>query len=210
MRSFARCLAYILVGIVISTSSVYAGDLTIPNVFNPGTPAHADSVNENFSAVEIDVDDNAAIISSLQSAFSSTRTGYLSLTPLEFRPILPGYNWALGPGLYNADGASTNYTTPLHLPHNSRIVSYTLYYRDEDATQGVTMGFGRYNRVETINGYGTITSSGSAGVGFLSNAYPDSHNPVDNLTYSYNINLYMPTSDMKFNGALIEYEYTID
>jgi len=36
-----------------------AGPVDIPNQFQAGTPAVADEVNQNFSAVEAAVDDNA-------------------------------------------------------------------------------------------------------------------------------------------------------
>ncbi len=40
-------------------SNSLADDLTIPNTFTAGTPARAADVNDNFSAVEASVDDNA-------------------------------------------------------------------------------------------------------------------------------------------------------
>jgi len=42
--------------------STLADDLTIPNTFQSGTPARAAEVNDNFTAVESSVDDNAADI----------------------------------------------------------------------------------------------------------------------------------------------------
>ena len=42
----------------IISSTVFAGDLTIPNTFNAGTRAVASEVNANFNAVETAVDDN--------------------------------------------------------------------------------------------------------------------------------------------------------
>jgi hypothetical protein len=48
------------------TSIALADDLTIPNTFQPNTPARAADVNANFDAVEASVDDNAADIAALQ------------------------------------------------------------------------------------------------------------------------------------------------
>jgi hypothetical protein len=52
-----------LVGLLIIGSSVavaYAGTVTLPNTFTAGTPAVADQVNANFTAVKNAVDDNNA------------------------------------------------------------------------------------------------------------------------------------------------------
>jgi len=46
----------------VSTGTVVADDLTIPNTFQASTPARAADVNENFAAVEASVDDNALTI----------------------------------------------------------------------------------------------------------------------------------------------------
>jgi len=48
--------------LLVTTSSGVADDLTIPNTFQPNTPARAADVNNNFAAVEASVDDNAADI----------------------------------------------------------------------------------------------------------------------------------------------------
>jgi hypothetical protein len=45
-----------------------ADPVDIPNQFQAGTPAVADEVNQNFSAVEAAIDDNAADIGALQSS----------------------------------------------------------------------------------------------------------------------------------------------
>ena len=49
--------------ILVLAKSASADDLTVPNTFQAGTPARASEVNENFTAVEASVDDNAANIS---------------------------------------------------------------------------------------------------------------------------------------------------
>ena len=52
-----------------------ADDLTIPNTFQSGTPARAAEVNENFSAVEAEVDDNAADTASNTTEIGNNTTG---------------------------------------------------------------------------------------------------------------------------------------
>ncbi len=51
-------------GIAIA-GAAQAGEVTIPNVFSPNTPALAEEVNENFAAFEIAVDDNDARLDNL-------------------------------------------------------------------------------------------------------------------------------------------------
>ena len=46
------------VGLLIFASQASAGDLSIPNTFVGGETALADEVNANFTAVEVEVDDN--------------------------------------------------------------------------------------------------------------------------------------------------------
>lgn len=51
--------AAILVTLAMGTGSSFAGPVTDLTTFTPGTPARADSVNDNFTAVKTAVDDNA-------------------------------------------------------------------------------------------------------------------------------------------------------
>jgi hypothetical protein len=39
--------------LTIFSASIVQANMTIPNTFTSGTPAHADSVNDNFTAIEI-------------------------------------------------------------------------------------------------------------------------------------------------------------
>lgn len=57
---------------IITTSTVFAGELTIPNTFSSGTAAVAAEVNANFTAVETEVDDNATAITTKQNLVTST------------------------------------------------------------------------------------------------------------------------------------------
>ena len=54
--------------LLIAVSSISAGELTIPNSFSPNTPASANQVNANFTAVKTEVDDNYSRIEALAAA----------------------------------------------------------------------------------------------------------------------------------------------
>lgn len=79
---YAFCLA----------AAVQAGELTTPHTFVSGEPAVAAEVNENFQAVETEVDDNAADIATLQdgNAVLTQRLGSLPVSVI-LRPVLDTY-----------------------------------------------------------------------------------------------------------------------
>ena len=52
----------------LMTTNAWAADLTVPNTFSAGTPAVAAEVNANFDEIELEVTDNDARISNLESA----------------------------------------------------------------------------------------------------------------------------------------------
>ncbi|MFK8013554.1 MAG: hypothetical protein AB8B80_16065 [Marinicellaceae bacterium] len=61
-----------LIGISVFFSSIsFASDLTIPNNFVANSPAVAAQVNENFSAIEVSVDDNNTRLVALESMLES-------------------------------------------------------------------------------------------------------------------------------------------
>jgi hypothetical protein len=68
MSFFIRLLIVSLTFIMLSGVSTWSADLTIPYLFKASTPAVANEVNANFSAVETAVDDNDTRINSLSSA----------------------------------------------------------------------------------------------------------------------------------------------
>ena len=51
-----------------------ASNLTTPNTFSPNTPASAAQVNENFTAVEVAVDDNDSRLVALEAALGSLQS----------------------------------------------------------------------------------------------------------------------------------------
>jgi hypothetical protein len=71
MKNVIRFAAVFLGVIFFSTIYASAGDLTIPNTFAADTPAVAADVNANFTAVETEVDDNAADIATNASAIAA-------------------------------------------------------------------------------------------------------------------------------------------
>ncbi|MEO1245309.1 MAG: DNRLRE domain-containing protein [Pseudomonadota bacterium] len=81
---FAFLLAFALSG-----SVSLADEVDIPNQFSAGTPAVAADVNENFSAVEVAIDDNAqqlgslsTTVSGLEAEIAALETENASLTQL--------------------------------------------------------------------------------------------------------------------------------
>jgi len=66
---------------VVMASATWAGNVTIPNTFTDGTPAVAAEVNGNFSAVEVEVDDNAADIAGNTAAIATKQNIVGGLCP---------------------------------------------------------------------------------------------------------------------------------
>jgi len=65
---FGLSVSFLIVGPVL------ADPVDIPNQFQAGTPAVADEVNQNFSAVETAVDDNAADIAANETAIGELQS----------------------------------------------------------------------------------------------------------------------------------------
>jgi hypothetical protein len=68
----------LLVGAVIAGGAV-AGNVTLPHVFQPNTPARASEVNANFNAVKTAVDDNDARLTSVEATASGVQTAVSTL-----------------------------------------------------------------------------------------------------------------------------------
>ncbi|NVJ58814.1 MAG: hypothetical protein HWE27_00410 [Gammaproteobacteria bacterium] len=64
----------LLTSILIGSTMLSAGELSVPNTFTAGTPARASEVNANFTAAETAVNDNNARIAALESAVSALTT----------------------------------------------------------------------------------------------------------------------------------------
>ena len=74
MRTFV-----IVFMVLVWTGNGLADDLTVPNTFSAGTPARAAEVNENFTAVEASVDDNAAAIITNETDIRSNESSIVAV-----------------------------------------------------------------------------------------------------------------------------------
>lgn len=77
MRIIMRMMLTTLSIAALCAGSASAGNVTIPNDFQAGTPAVADDVDENFEAVRVEVNDNNTRISTNASNIS-TNTSNIS------------------------------------------------------------------------------------------------------------------------------------
>ncbi len=196
--------------LMLSGVTAWAGAVTIPNVFTPNTPAKADSVNENFSAVDVAVDNNAAMITSLQNAHSGTRTGYVSISAGSLTPTVPSVIFTRfgGISIYPADATTQTYIAGVNLPHGAIITAFSVKFYDNDITKvgnAQLRAFcgsseGPIATVQSIAGSNTITDS--------TISFPD---VVDNMDCNYNIQVwYGAGASIQASKFIIEYEYTLD
>jgi len=214
-----KVLTFALLIVFSGTGYGTAGSLDIPNVFTPETPARADSVNENFSAVEVSVDDNASMITSLQNAHSSTRVGYYSIHPRDFTFIED----QTAIDFVAIDTALMCISSPadiclfgagLHLPHGAILKNYTVHYDDTSSTYDIDFIIVRSSNVSVGgNAYlGRVNEADfSAGANSVAKqfnvAYP--FDVINNVDHSYSIFLKL-YPDVYYNRAVIEYEYTLN
>jgi len=201
-------LIFILVPI---NTLVWAGSVDVPNVFSPDTPARADSVNENFSAIEVSVDDNAAMITSLQNSHSGTRTGYYSFDAIDFRPEDNTMAYFAYPGSLTCV-SSDDFYAPVNLPHGAVVKSITWYYRDLSNSSEISLAvIQQTQNGSTSNNLTIMASSGNSGNGSMS-AITIDYSTIDNVTYRYSMRVDMQTecSGKVFKGGNIEYEYYLN
>lgn len=66
-----RTLVIVMAVLMVTVGTGYAGSVGTLTTFTPNTPAHAESVNDNFTAVETAVNDNAADITTNADGISS-------------------------------------------------------------------------------------------------------------------------------------------
>jgi hypothetical protein len=71
MKSLICFLLICSLAATVTPTPAPAGEVTIPNTFQSGTPAVAAEVNANFSAVESAVDDNDSRIAALEAALAA-------------------------------------------------------------------------------------------------------------------------------------------
>ena len=202
-----RITLVMLMVLGVGSSYCIAGSVDVPNVFTPSTPARADSVNENFSALEIAVDDNAAMISSLQNAISETTTGYYWVSPVTAVPMdeTADYsNW--WPGVVNSDGTNADFWAPVHLPNGATVTELVLYFFDSDLHNGATI------KLWQVSAWGDSNDSmsddiSSTGLAANGSASGSSFNPslIDNENNRYALQITLPSSSTIFRSARISY-----
>ena len=71
---------FMVVGLLVISTSIHAAGLSVPNTFSSGTPAIAAEVNRNFDAVKTAVDDNDSRITIIESALSALQSTVSSQT----------------------------------------------------------------------------------------------------------------------------------
>ena len=73
------CYSYASLVLLTMVNLAYGGNLNIPNTFVSNITAMASDVNANFNAVEVEVDDNAADIATLQSLITTLQSKVAAL-----------------------------------------------------------------------------------------------------------------------------------
>ncbi|NNG01435.1 MAG: hypothetical protein HKM93_18750 [Desulfobacteraceae bacterium] len=71
MKISKNITTLIVILLLAAIPVVHAGEITIPNTFESGTPAVAVEVNENFTAVETAVDDNDSRIAAMEEVLTA-------------------------------------------------------------------------------------------------------------------------------------------
>lgn len=186
--------------------SAYAGSLTIPNTFVSDTPALAQEVNENFTEIATQVNDNDVRVSTV------TGTLFYSVSSLAF---FPGQNIAVSKFpptgyVFPANGTSTAYA-PVTLPDGATVNELHMYYVKNDGFE-----FGPvFDLKFVINELGTnsisnafrVTATGASPNIKLASDTTDSF-IVDNSRYSYYLHAsggYTTLGDHILQGVVIGY-----
>lgn len=85
-------LLILAIAFTMAPGSSWAANVVVPNVFTPETPARADSVNENFSSLAVDIDAfSPAVIQSATSSAVEITTTTRNITSLTTTPPRDGY-----------------------------------------------------------------------------------------------------------------------
>lgn len=165
-------------------ASVWAGSLTVPNTFSPNTPARADSVNENFSAVALEVNDNSSRITTLE-------TGCVSISAFGMVPrdLLHQTAWvSFGSGDYgrrSAEASGFEYLFgTIQIPDGATVTSFSYYSFDQDATND-SYGF---LRARTDMEMARVQTSGSGGFQTRTDTSID-FAVIDNSVHVYTVQL---------------------
>jgi len=91
---------------LLGSQIAVADELTIPNTFQEGTPARAAEVNDNFTAVEVSVDDNAQVITNV-SQNVDTNTQNISSNGQDINAVAQSVSSLVAPSTFDFVGFSS-------------------------------------------------------------------------------------------------------
>jgi hypothetical protein len=221
MKTLIKLFVTGLASVVFMTPVTWAGNVTIPNNFTPGTKALAAEVNANFSAVETAVDDNdgriaelEALVISLQSALatkadinhnhdanysalSHNHDGTYSLSSHNhagvYAPNSHGHAQGDITGLSSALG---NHTSQISAINSSEIMALDPYVTVVNDNRGPIATFSGLN-LQLVNGTGT-TDGVPNGLGNFIIGYDG----VRNNTYFCSLGTHTDQSACESNGYI--------
>lgn len=120
-----------LAALIVFSGTSNASTLTIPNSFSAGTPARAAEVNQNFNAVKMAVDGNAADIATIETQQSSMNSRVSALEGAQSLPSLKIRSKSNGALLGYVINTATSYEVDAVTPqgyvvklHQAGIYSY--------------------------------------------------------------------------------------
>lgn len=218
----------------MSTSVVWAGNVTIPNTFTSGTPAVAAEVNENFNALETEVDDNDSRITSNDSRITSNdnrisaletpKTSYLSVHPSAFQlwnPSTSGCSTNLSESyMAFVSGTGCAVFAPVSLPHGATVDAVSCYFWDNSTAHSISSwalyahSKTSYNSAMTVAAVSGVTTGVFSSIAAVESvAIPTVPHNVDNSLYNYTLTTYLSTTagSLDLNARILgcEIEYTL-
>lgn len=155
-----------LIASLLGSAAIQAGPLDIPHTFAPNTPAVAAEVNQNFSAVEVAVDDNDSRIAALEAMYAAQQA---TITALQYQLDTIQNNSVL-----ELDGALVLGTDPATGQPTARFIGVNVQ---------VVNGTGAIN---TMNGLGNLIIGYNGGTGstaFCSNGDHDNQSDCENAGF---------------------------
>lgn len=177
MKTFTQHYALGLMILCAISPAVWAGNATIPNSFSAGTPAVAEEVNANFTAVETAVDDNnsriAALettITTLQGTLNSLKTalaGKASVTHSHKGTYAPAAHSHDQSDISQLSSALGTHTSQINAINNSNVMDLDPYLT-VSTTGGAKARLSSIN-LQIVNGLGntrTINGLGNLIVGY--------------------------------------------
>ncbi len=204
----------------LGATSALAGNVGALTTFSSGSPAYAQSVNDNFTAITVAVDDNAAMITTLQNAHSGTRTGYVTVSAAGFMPEGTGYSFdRIGSGvsaIRPLNTSSNGYFAAVSLPHGATITSFSTLCEDNDSVvnRDCYSELRSQCRVPYSNDIEAYSRNSGTSTTTQAEWLPQTYNQgstVDNTNCLYFMRAYITSAgNIYFYGSRIGYEYTLD